>query len=37
MIVVVHVIVNLLFKMIVNKVYTITQLSQINPSIYRYT
>ncbi len=36
MVEIVHVIVNLLFKMIVNKVYTITQLSELNPSMYRY-
>jgi hypothetical protein len=33
MIEIVHVIVNLLFKVIVNKVYIITQLSELNPSM----
>ncbi|EMS74184.1 hypothetical protein CTER_0073 [Ruminiclostridium cellobioparum subsp. termitidis CT1112] len=33
MIEIVHVTVNLLFKVIVNKVYIITQLSELNPSM----
>ncbi len=33
MIEIVHVIENLLFKVIVNKVYIITQLSELNPSM----